>query len=94
MGMVGFYFGHYIEFWANSYCEQNEKQESYYYNGIPNEYISTTWIGYRFIENNIAIDVSAGLYNQINLLRKNEPILTGDKISSIPIIGIGIGYLF
>lgn len=89
-GMNGFFIAHNIEFWANDYREN----DGYLYNGIPYEYISTSWLGYKACFNNIIIETSLGIYNQFNISRKNEPVISGNTINIFPIIGFGVGYIF
>jgi hypothetical protein len=93
-GMQGLFIGHYVEFWKNTYDKRNDKHGHYSYNGVPHEYISTTWIGYRSYIENIVLEGAFGFYNEISMLRKGEKILTGNSIPMIPIFSLGIGYLF
>lgn len=59
--MKGLFFGHYIQFVfgrADGFNNMDNYDRIYF--GLPHEYISTTWIGYRFLFTDFHFELSIG----------------------------------
>ena len=88
-GISGFFIGHYLQFIGGVYDSPNGKV--YGYEGIPKYYISTSWLGYRWLFEKWHLEISVGAFDVLFIKEKDE--MFGRNVV-IPLIGLGCGISF